>query len=1165
MNPIVKWLRAICALGVAALVFAQVPPPRITTTSPLPNATLQSAYNQALAATSGSPPYTWSLNVDGGPLPPGLSLSSGGVISGAPTATGTYNFLVDLLDSQRQGASMRFALTVQQPPPLTITSSSPLPNGTATASYSYILNASGGAPPYNWGLTSGNLPPGLSLSSSGQITGTPSTAGTFQFGVFVSDNAKGNAQAQFSLTIQASKLTITSQSPAPSGAVGVSYSFSFAATGGSPPYNWSVIAGNLPPGLTLAPNGSLTGTPTTTGLFGFTIQVSDSPAQSLAAQVSTLLFSLRVTQSLTVTTPSPINVSLGAMNLQIPMLADGGAPPYGWSVVSGSPLPPGFTLNGGFLQGSATTAGSFTFTMQVTDQAGATATKAITLIVQAQQPPPSAQLSLTSLDFSAPAGGDAPAPQNFALISSAAQGLQFTIQIDGGLPGTPAAWLNALLLKGSTPARIPVAVDQTGLPAGSYAGRILVNTSDGRQSIVTVSLTVTAGAQMLKVDPDFLAFAGSVTSLAAAEQDLMVRNIGGGGMLTYQASVQDTAPWLSVAPASGQAGPNAPGIVRVLVNAQGLAKGAHRGAVRIVSSAGNATVTVTVLVRDSGPVIAFDRQGVLFDARANNGDANTEVVNVLNRGDGTVNWQAQIEFISGGVWATLGASSGQATAAKASPLPLSATFGAIAPGSYYALVRVTDPNAINSPQFFTAVLNLASANTPPRPQPVPEGLLFVGKSGSPGPAAQKLTVFASSSMPVPFQAAANTSDGGNWLLVSPASGSTSTQSPAQVTVTVNTLTLKPGIYRGDVTLSLSSTETRSTTVTAVVQPATVGVASPKAREAVPGCTPAKLALAPTSLSNSFAEPAGWPTALMLQLADDCGSPVLNGQVIATFSNGDPALTMKLTDSSAGTYSATWAPSKVTDSMTVTAHASAPPLAAATVDLTGSVTPNKVPVLTPHGTGNNLNPIIGAPVAPGTIALVFGSGLATVEAQPNTVPEPTTFNGTRMLVGAFEAPLYFLSDGQLDVQIPTELKPDNEYPIVVQANGGLTLPDTLLTAAATPGLISIGQHLDYSSITADSPAAPGDTIYLYLVGMGATTPPVASGAGAPAMPFAKVDNQPTVTIGGRQADVLFAGLSPGAVGLYQVIVTLPTGLPSGNLPIVVTQNGVPANAATLPVK
>ena len=98
-----------------------------------------------------------------------------------------------------------------------------------------------------------------------------------------------------------------------------------------------------------------------------------------------------------------------------------------------------------------------------------------------------------------------------------------------------------------------------------------------------------------------------------------------------------------------------------------------------------------------------------------------------------------------------------------------------------------------------------------------------------------------------------------------------------------------------------------------------------------------------SLANSFAAPAGWPTALAARLADDCGSPVLNGQVVATFSNGDPALTMKLTDSTLGVYSATWAPSKVTGTMTMTAHASAPNLASASVDITGAVTANQAPV------------------------------------------------------------------------------------------------------------------------------------------------------------------------------------------------------------------------------
>src|SRR5580704_7395530 len=104
MNPTVKWLCAICALGIAAPAFPQPgTPPRITSTSPLPNATLQSPYNQTLTATGGSPPYTWSFNTDIGGFPPGLSLSGSGNISGTPTAAGAYNFLVDLVDSQRQG------------------------------------------------------------------------------------------------------------------------------------------------------------------------------------------------------------------------------------------------------------------------------------------------------------------------------------------------------------------------------------------------------------------------------------------------------------------------------------------------------------------------------------------------------------------------------------------------------------------------------------------------------------------------------------------------------------------------------------------------------------------------------------------------------------------------------------------------------------------------------------------------------------------------------------------------------------------------------------------------------------------------------------------------------------------------------------------------------
>ncbi len=346
----------------------------------------------------------------------------------------------------------------------------------------------------------------------------------------------------------------------------------------------------------------------------------------------------------------------------------------------------------------------------------------------------------------------------------------------------------------------------------------------------------------------------------------------------------------------------------------------------------------------------------------------------------------------------------------------------------------------------------------------------------------------------------------------------------------------------------------------------------KAHDAVAGCTPSKLALTSTGLPNSFASPAGWPTPLAVALSDDCGSPVVNGQVVATFSNGDPALAMKLTDPVAATYSATWSPKNVANAVTVTARANAPSLASATADIGGSVTANKAPVLSANGTVNNFNVVAGAPLAPGTVAAIYGSGLAPSQAQPGVIPLPSMFNGTQALVGALSAPLYFLSDGQLDVQLPTELAPNQDYAIVVAANGGLTLPDTITTTVVDPAVVVnpdssvIAQHLDFSLITAATPAAQNETITLLPRGDGgATNPPVATGLASPASPLASAMAQPTVTIGGQQATILFAGLTPGAVGLYQINVTVPGGLGTGQQPVVITQNGVTANAATLPVK
>jgi len=111
---------------------------------------------------------------------------------------------------------------------------------------------------------------------------------------------------------------------------------------------------------------------------------------------------------------------------------------------------------------------------------------------------------------------------------------------------------------------------------------------------------------------------------------------------------------------------------------------------------------------------------------------------------------------------------------------------------------------------------------------------------------------------------------------------------------------------------------------------------------------------------------------------------------------------------------------------------------------------------------------------------------------------------------------------------------------------------------------VAQHPNYSLITTGAPARPGEWITLYLVGMGSTDVPVASGRQSPASPLANARAQPTVTIDGVQAQVAFAGLTPGGIGLYQINCKVPESARAGDLTLIVTQNGVEANSVVIPI-
>jgi len=264
------------------------PPLSITTASPLPNAQVGSGYNQSFAASGGVPPYTNWVAVAPGTFPPWATLNpaTGAITGTPPNTTGSpFTFTVQVSDSNMPATmtTKQFTLTVT-PPPLSITTASPLPNGTVGVAYSQTFAAAGGTPPYtNWAVTGGAIPAWATLNAlTGALTGTPpDTVGSpFSFTIQVTDSNMVTATKQFALQVVPPPLMITTLSPLPDATVGTAYSQTFAAGGGTPPYtNWAVTGGAIPAWATLNPaTGALTGTPPDTAgsPFSFTIQVTDT-------------------------------------------------------------------------------------------------------------------------------------------------------------------------------------------------------------------------------------------------------------------------------------------------------------------------------------------------------------------------------------------------------------------------------------------------------------------------------------------------------------------------------------------------------------------------------------------------------------------------------------------------------------------------------------------------------------------------------------------------------------------------------------------------------------------------------------------------------------------------------------------------------------------------
>ena len=206
-------------------------------------------------------------------------------------------------------------------------------------------------------------------------------------------------------------------------------------------------------------------------------------------------------------------------------------------------------------------------------------------------------------------------------------------------------------------------------------------------------------------------------------------------------------------------------------------------------------------------------------------------------------------------------------------------------------------------------------------------------------------------------------------------------------------------------------------------------------------------------------------------------------------------------------------------------------------------------------------------APGELVEIYGTNLAQVTTDLSGWPGqslPSPLNGVSILLGGHGARLLYVSPGQVDALLPFGAPLGSQMLTLTNAIG-TSAPISLQVAAVAPALYNFAfENADFSLVSSSNPAHAGDILVFYATGMGQTTPPLITGQ---IVPSANYDTAPvTVTIGGMKANVIYSIAAPPYVaGLYQMAVTVPSGLGPGSQPVVAASGGLQSNPVTIAIQ
>jgi uncharacterized protein (TIGR03437 family) len=715
----------------------------------------------------------------------------------------------------------------------------------------------------------------------------------------------------------------------------------------------------------------------------------------------------------------------------------------------------------------------------------------------------------------------------------------------------------------------------------------------------TITVSDAGGVSLL---PGALFFQS--TGSTAAEPQVLILNNQGLTPVTFSFSTGVAAgpTWLSASTQSTTVPAGGTSTIVATASPAGLQQGVYRGEVA-VSLAGNTTyVPAFFLIGNDSSTLATTETGIYLQTEFT-GPPVTQYVGVANVGaDDLAGLTAVATPINSSTTAPTPAQLNWLEASLPSGfaeqqyllVPFTVNPGTLPVGVYYGTIKFTLPHANNSPQTVGVLMEVVDTVVP---TVTPTDALFQANSMP-----EVFTITNPTTQTLPFTVAFDpmtSPTNAGWVSYSPSSGSIPPGGTAQITLTetVSGCSSSPNCSNNfvtgahaylDVTFPIlnktiifgielaPSQQFCAQGVMAACSAGTPSLRPSRQPHVAASCTPTQLSGVFTAMPYNFQAVTGRPQPLEVQIVDDCQNYLNSGTVVASFSTGETPLTLQSFGS--GKWSATWLPRSASANEQITVQAISIAGAEGLALLPGSVIAGSaVPLIASDGvrdaaSGSDI-------VAPGDFISIYGSDLAGGTTVTDLVPFPTSLGNVQATLGGEPLPLYFTASGQIDAIVPFDVPLNGTLQVIVQNGTALSQPEAVVVAAAAPAVFTqnqsgsgpgaiLGQKPGKVAAlnTAANPASAGDALLIFCTGLGTVTPPVTAGSAASTTILSSTDNPVTVTVGGKDAQVLFAGLAPGFVGLYQVNVIVPSGIGAADdVPVVLTEAGATSAPVTVAIK